>query len=277
MISMFEQNTRPFTVPAATAPDLSICTNMGSMFKGATTFNQPIGHWNVSNVSLMQGVFDQATAFNQSLSGWDVSKVTTFNITFRGASSFNQNLSSWNIGACLNTNGMFTSAAAFNNGGDPGINNWNTSKVTNMGSMFNNASTFNQPIGNWDTRKVTTMASMFNRAYAFNQPIGTWNIPLVTDTSQMFAGGGVGIMTFNQPLVSTATTWQVGQITNIVVMFQNCISFDQDLSSWVCTQITAANESTTATAFSTGANAAWRAARATKFPFLNDGVTRIST
>ena len=43
-----------------------------------TAFNQPIGKWDVSNVTNMIGMFQSAEAFNQDLSSWDVNNVTTY-------------------------------------------------------------------------------------------------------------------------------------------------------------------------------------------------------
>ena len=54
-----------------------------------TSFNQPIGNWNTSNVTNMFGMFYQASSFNQDISAWDTSNVTTMNYMFQ----FNQNLS----------------------------------------------------------------------------------------------------------------------------------------------------------------------------------------
>ena len=48
------------------------------MVNGMKKFNQPIGDWNVRNVTTMQSMFDGATAFKQDLSGWTVSNVGNF-------------------------------------------------------------------------------------------------------------------------------------------------------------------------------------------------------
>jgi surface protein len=45
-------------------------------FFNATTFNQNIGSWDVSQVTNMSHMFLSATAFNQNIGDWDVSKVT---------------------------------------------------------------------------------------------------------------------------------------------------------------------------------------------------------
>jgi surface protein len=65
------------------------------MFYAATSFNQPIGNWNIANVIDIFGMFQNATAFNQDIGSWNTGSVTGFNSMFRSATSFSQNLSSW--------------------------------------------------------------------------------------------------------------------------------------------------------------------------------------
>jgi surface protein len=63
---------------------------MKVLFEGRKDFNDPIGNWDVSNVTDMFWMFWGAASFNQSLDSWNVSKVTTMEGMFCGASSFNQ-------------------------------------------------------------------------------------------------------------------------------------------------------------------------------------------
>jgi len=74
---------------------------MGSMFEGATVFNQAIGSWNTSSVNFMSLMFADAVAFNQPLTtsgnSWNTSSVFIMNAMFFGATAFNQNISSWNV------------------------------------------------------------------------------------------------------------------------------------------------------------------------------------
>jgi len=62
----------------------------------ASSFNQPIGKWDVSNVIKMDMMFYSASAFNQDLSGWNVGNVDDITIMFDDASAFDQDL-----GCCM--------------------------------------------------------------------------------------------------------------------------------------------------------------------------------
>jgi surface protein len=73
---------------------------MNNMFNGATSFNQPIGTWNVSNVVSMGNMFQLATNFNQNIGSWDISNVT--NITQFMQGKTNLNYSSANLDAIYN-------------------------------------------------------------------------------------------------------------------------------------------------------------------------------
>ena len=63
----------------------------------ASSFNQPIGDWNVSSVTNMDFMFSDAESFNQPIGNWNVSSVTNMFRMFRGASSYNQDISIWSV------------------------------------------------------------------------------------------------------------------------------------------------------------------------------------
>jgi len=194
-------------IPATDAPDLSNVTTMFRMLfftsedAELAQFNDPINHWDVSNVVNLGSVFTNNRSFNQPLSNWNVAKATTLSSMFNNT-SFNQDISTWN-----------------------------TASSTSMGYMF--ASTpFNQPLNSWDVSSATTMIAMFRDNTSFNQPLNSWDVSKVTDFSQMFSGSA-----FNQPLNS----WDTVSATTMFRMFDNTIAFNQNLSSWDITSLTTMN------------------------------------
>jgi len=52
---------------------------MSYMFNGATSFNQNISVWNVSNIESMIRMFNNASFFNQTLSAWNAPNVVSPN------------------------------------------------------------------------------------------------------------------------------------------------------------------------------------------------------
>ena len=166
-------------------------TNMDNLFLCYEEFNQPVGNWDVSNVTDMSSMFYSecsASLFNQDISLWDVSNVTDMSYMFSGGAGnsndriFNQDISQWDVSNVTNMSGMFERAASFN---QP-IGNWNVSNVTDISYMFSYAQSYNQPINNWDVSNVTNMSGMFSNAQSYNQSILGWDTSNVTNMSYMF-------------------------------------------------------------------------------------------
>ncbi|RPA69780.1 BspA family leucine-rich repeat surface protein [Cyclobacteriaceae bacterium YHN15] len=189
----------------------------GSRFKGWTSIDQPIGNWDVSNVTNMSRMFYLSGSFNQSIGNWDVSNVTNMSEMFYQSGDFNKpiGIGNWDVSNVTNMSGMF-----YNSDINQPIGDWNVKNVTDMSEMFSN-SKFNQPIGNWDVGKVTTMQYMFSNT-PFNQPIGNWDVSNVTDMSYMFSSSQ-----FNQPIGN----WDVSSVTNMISMFYTSV-FNQPIGNW---------------------------------------------
>jgi surface protein len=130
---------------------------MQQMFSRTSDFNQPIGNWDTSNVTNMNGMFFYADAFNQPIGNWDTSKVVTMNAMFYYAKKFNQDISQWDVSNVTNMRNMFFYCEHFN---QP-ISKWNVSSVQNMDSMFWGCRKFNQDIRSWNVSRVQFMKEIF--------------------------------------------------------------------------------------------------------------------
>uniref|UniRef100_A0A6C0ISV3 BspA family leucine-rich repeat surface protein n=1 Tax=viral metagenome TaxID=1070528 RepID=A0A6C0ISV3_9ZZZZ len=250
---------------------VSSCTT-DSMFRSATLFNQNIGNWKVNNVTTMANMFLLATTFNNggsnSIQSWTAPKCRSFLSTFSGATAFNQPLpilvdtSAISIG-CSMAN-MFLNVTNFNQN----IGGWNTDNVTAMSSMFQNVIAFNQNIGLWNVSRVITMASMFQGATAFNNgnntSIQNWYAPICISFTSMFNGATA----FNQPLTNLVNTLVVSGCT-MNSMFQNAISFNQNIGGWKVNNVTTMTGMFQgATIFNNGGNnliSSWTAPKCTSY------------
>ena len=69
--------------------DVSLVTDMSSLFSNKGSFTADISRWDVSSVTTMAHMFSFANRFNADISQWDVSSVTTMNMMFRSNWWFN--------------------------------------------------------------------------------------------------------------------------------------------------------------------------------------------
>jgi surface protein len=129
------------SVPTSLPPGV---TYIYDMFVNASSFNSPIGNWDISSVNNMQQLFTGASSFNQDISSWDVSNIFGMSAMFSGASSFNQP-----------------------------IGNWNVSQVSGIGDMFNYATSFNQDISSWNIRSLFGASGFLNGATSFSPQSNT--------------------------------------------------------------------------------------------------------
>ncbi len=214
------------TSTASDAPDLSGATVIGGVFRGASSFNGPVGNWDVSTITDMQNVFSGASSFNQPIGTWQTGNVTAMNNMFRNATAFDQDIGSWSTGGVFNMNAMFSGATSFNQN----INGWTVSNVFNFSFMFSGATSFNQDLNSWVLTNANNTAFMFFNASAFNGNIGAWVPAAVTNMNAMFGGAS----SFNQDI----NNWDVGAVTNMAGMFQNATTFNQSLNSWNVANVT---------------------------------------
>ena len=195
-----------------------------SMFHGATAFNQPLSNWNTSMINAAQYMFKDATSFNQDIDDWDMSNVDDMLEFLSGCTSFNQDIS-WNVSDCVNFANMFYNCTSMR-----GNVTLTLGSTCGMASMFYNAAVFNGNLTIYNTSYLTNTCQMFRNAQDFNQYIGDWDTSNVTTMENMFYNAS----DFNQDIGS----WDTGSIVNANQMFYNATSFNQDIGSWIMSNVT---------------------------------------
>ena len=124
------------TINAVTSCTSGI-TDMSNLFASESTFNQDIGHWDVSSVMDMGNMFSNANSFDQDIGSWDVRSVTNMNGMFLGTNSFDQDIGSWDVRSVTNMNSMFFGVAKFNQD----LSGWCVTLITSEPNSFVDLST----------------------------------------------------------------------------------------------------------------------------------------
>ena len=80
---------------------------MYEMFDHCTGFNQPIGSWNMSNVTTISKMLYRARSFDQDISNWNVTSITNATAFMQGATglsttNYDRTLSGWSSQAVQN-------------------------------------------------------------------------------------------------------------------------------------------------------------------------------
>jgi surface protein len=98
-------------------------------------------------------MFFQATSFNQDLSYWDVSNVGDMSYMFSGAYDFDGDVSSWTPYSVYDMSYMFE-ASGFS--GQYSINSWqyNLPSGVNMDYMFSYADFYDDDLSDWDMSSI---------------------------------------------------------------------------------------------------------------------------
>jgi len=212
---------------ATDVPNLSLVTNMGYMFRNASSANPDTSNWDVSSVTDMRYMFYEASSANPDTSNWDTSSVTTMYAMFRNASSANPDTSNWDVSSVTNMSRMFRDASIAN----PDVSNWDVSSVTDMSFMFYSASIANPDVSNWDVSSVTDMSFMFRSTSSASPDTSNWDVSSVTDMRFMFYGASIA-----NPDVSN---WDVSSVTDMSYMFYSSSSIaNPDMRNWDVSSVT---------------------------------------
>jgi len=204
------------------------------MFSGASSFNQNISNWDVSNAERMTNVFNGATVFNQHVRLWEVIALShqrndmfldakAMNTEYAGLIADTPDDSFFNVRFNLtpDPNKIKDSLAYYINNMDDGnlmydektkitasvgrIGTWNTQNVTDMKSLFMDNDTFNEDISDWDVSNVDDMTNMFSGATAFSQNISHWRLKPGCIVDGMFIRTGMEKYTYIDGYGNTPT------------------------------------------------------------------------
>lgn len=120
--------------------DMVGTTNCIEFFRGCSSLTSinNLEFWDVSSVTLMNGMFSQCTTFNHNISTWDVSSVTNMNSMFVVSTSFDQDLGSWDVSLVTTMLLMFGSATLSTPNYDSLLNGW-----ASLGGLLQSGVSFN--------------------------------------------------------------------------------------------------------------------------------------
>jgi len=210
--SMFQSATN-FNKPTSGMVTFSV-TKMNSMFNLAGRYNSELFTY-TQLVEDMSKMFKEAVQFNQPLNSFDVARVKDFSSMFESAMIFNQDLNNWEPVLATDCSKMFQNAVFFD-----GEMFFVTGAVTKMGSMFESAMKFTgKGLTNLFTSQVYDFSNMFKNANLFNTPIPT--------DGEKWSMAGTARTNINENGVSP---YGIGTFQS---MFEGCIAFNQDLSTWI--------------------------------------------
>ncbi|WP_181256198.1 BspA family leucine-rich repeat surface protein [Aurantibacter aestuarii] len=209
MVNAFNDCKR-LRVPATDAPDLSNVTDLAYMFRACVDLNdEDFSHWDVSNITRMDGTFYYTRSFNGNLNGWNVGKVNRFREMFY-LSRFNGDITNWNIGefvtGTVSFKWMFEQDDAFN----IDISTWDVSKVNDFEIMFKNTVNFDQNLGTWDITSATNMNNMFLNVTLSTENYDATLIGWATDDSGV-AGDGIDDIPSNITFHGGNSTYCIAQ------------------------------------------------------------------
>ena len=169
-------NCENMHVWAVDTPNLTGLSDLHGMFRGCEVMNEPVEHWDVSNVTHFSQMFRYAYAFNQPLEGWDMTSAVSTGWMFYAATSFNQPL-----------------------------NGWDMSNVEDIALMFRAAWIYNQPLDQWNTSNVNSGYQVFFQAYEFDQNIGAWDISNFGSMENMLTQSDISVANYDSTLIGWRT------------------------------------------------------------------------
>lgn len=230
--------------------------SLRSMFQGATSFNQPLDHWNVSGVRDFSFMFEGAKQFAQTLD-WDTSAALTMRGMFANASAHAVDFSSFDVSQVTDLSYMFqhSRVTAFN------LGKWRPVQVQTLSHFMESAADFNfHGVVPWDTPELTDLSYAFMNAALFDGDLSGWNVERVVTmeaafhTAVGFQGIGLeGWRTYNLQNLAHSfqdtwhfsadlSQWSTEYLTDLTSTFSSASAFNSDISSWSVGSVVSFND-----------------------------------
>jgi surface protein len=111
-------------VTAGDVPDLSLVTDMSSMFRFASLANPDTTDWDVANVITMHSMFRSAAMANPNTSNWVTTSLQITTDMFWNASPANPDMSGWDISAVTDMSRMLLNANLATTNYDAALSNF---------------------------------------------------------------------------------------------------------------------------------------------------------
>jgi surface protein len=180
------------------------------MFENCNRFNQDISNWNTVNVKNMEKMFKHCTLFNQYLGNWNTENVESISEMFNNASSFNNGQVIRNITKILPLLSTYIDS---------------TKTLNCPGATFITDLSINDVLI-IKTYKDTTFYTFFIKKIVNNTTLQS-NNNLDTDLA-------LGqIMSIKKSVIGTnPLNWNTLKMKNMSLVFNNAISFNQNISRW---------------------------------------------
>jgi surface protein len=146
-------------INATDVPDLSLVTDMRSMFRGCTILDGPlnIGTWNTQNIGNMSSMFNGASAFDRNIGSWNTQNVTDMSNLFDGATVFDQSLGNWTLRAAVNLASIFDHSGLGCYSYGETLKGWSTNPAMPNGlSLVTTGKTYSPGAANARNNLITT-------------------------------------------------------------------------------------------------------------------------
>ncbi len=262
MYSAFDKCSNLVSVPP-TSDGIEAVGDMSYMFCHASSFNQDLSGWCVTNITSEPDFFDHGatswilprpvwgTCPPAFVTTWDTSLGSGTTVTLALAGEVDATID-WGDGTVeavttpgphvhtYSSDGIYTVLVAgsvtgynsYDNGGAVSeraklisVDDWGQLGFTSMYRAFFYCSNLvSVPAASDGIEAVTNMSYMFYHASAFNGNIGGWDTSKVANMRYMFAH----TESFNQPIDG----WNTSSVTRMFAMFDDASAFNQDLSGW---------------------------------------------